>query len=425
MQGAMKKVLAGMLAGMLWVSFIPATAETIEAEAVRGGPATTDERSPEAEFSEEEPEESEEAEENNDEEWVACNGETVDYVYQGETMIEQKDGSLEIEAAPFDIYQFTGPRAFGCNVFTFLDAKRKVISACGFPESPKTVPVCICPKGTAYLVVPADDVVVWDWDDLGIGDEEETKEHVEETTEEKEPILWKRNTRGTLSVMGDSISTFLGYLPEGNTEYYDGTVCGVSSADKMWWGIVAKEMGYRISTINAWSGSRVTTTESVQSAMCMARTGQLAENGEPDIIIILAGINDFIRARPLGTWAGKSDIPTDGTRFREAYAMMLDKIQRNYPLAQVYCCTLPACEWDARLDGLENNAGQYLHEFNEAIREIAAILNCGVIELNACGINRYNMETYLGDYYPDNQTGLHPNARGQELMARKIIQSLR
>jgi lysophospholipase L1-like esterase len=134
---------------------------------------------------------------------------------------------------------------------------------------------------------------------------------------------------------------------------------------------------------------------------------------------------------PLGTWAGHADIPTTGTTFRDAYAMMLNKIHANYPLAKVYCCTLANLERDLEQGSLEHRPSgeitqdtQWLHEFNEAIRQIAPIMNCTVIEVESCGINQFNMATYMGDYNSGTGSGLHPNAAGHALIAARILNSL-
>ena len=47
-----------------------------------------------------------------------------------------------------------------------------------------------------------------------------------------------------------------------------------------------------------------------------------------------------------------------------------------------------------------------------------------VVELDDFGITRDNLQSYVGDYIERTGTGLHPNAAGQELIARKIIQAL-
>lgn len=347
--------------------------------------------------------------------WQNCAGTFADYVYQADVEYEREAGSKEFAASPFDIFRLVdGTNAHANNVFTAFDSENNILGYVRFDEAGQNDIYFICPKGTVKVAIAGARVAA------GLG-----------TTATM--TIQKRKTNGKkLSVMGDSISSYLNFLPEGNAAYYEWGNRGVPSASYLWWGIVAREKGYAISTINSWSGSRVSnTTSNPFPAMCMTRTENLGENGDPDIIIIYGGVNDYMNEVSLGTWAGRADIPTTGTTFRDAYAMMLNKIHANYPLAKIYCCTLANLERDLEQGSLEHRPSgeitqntQWLHEFNEAIRQIAPIMNCTVIEVESCGINQYNMATYMGDYSSSSGGGLHPNAEGHKLFAQRILNSL-
>ena len=91
------------------------------------------------------------------------------------------------------------------------------------------------------------------------------------------------------------------------------------------------ELGMQLCVNNSWSGSRVTTTNGTAGAGCMDRCQNLHTSAhEPDIIVVYMGINDFNRGIPLGTYDGKSSIPSETATFREAYGIMLDKILTRY-----------------------------------------------------------------------------------------------
>ena len=89
------------------------------------------------------------------------------------------------------------------------------------------------------------------------------------------------------------------------------------------------------------------------------------------------------------------------------------------------CCTLTSCERELKIEKLDKLYKQYLHEFNSAIRETAQMFDCRIIDLNACGINSYNMNVYMGDYTAADGAGLHPNAAGQRLIADTVLRVLR
>lgn len=343
-------------------------------------------------------------------EWENCAGSFVGYVYQAQTYFERENGSKEFAANPFDIFRLVdGKNAAKNNAFTAFDSEGNVIGYSQFADADQPDLYFICPKGTVKVAVAGARLAA------GWG------------TCATMTIQRRKLTGKKISVMGDSISTYRNFIPDGNAVYYEWGNRGVPTAAYLWWGVVAREMGFDISTVNAWSGSQVSNTggATATSSMCMARTANLADRGTPDVIVIYGGVNDYMHEVALGTWAGKADIPTTGDNFRKAYAMMLNKIHANYPLAKVYCCTLANLERDTVPGSLENRGGQWLHEFNSAIREIAPIMNCSVIEVESCGINQYNMATYMGDYNGGTGSGLHPNAAGHALIAQRILKSLR
>lgn len=216
-----------------------------------------------------------------------------------------------------------------------------------------------------------------------------------------------------ISILGDSISTFAGYIPEGNATYYPtGTV---QSVEDTWWKKLINALGLELDINNSWSGSRVTTTAGETSAGCMSRCQNL---GDPDVIIIWMGINDFNNEVALGTYDGKSAVPSNTTTFREAYAIMLDKVLTAYPRAEIWACTLPQCERNGTTGFPEiNGNGISLLDFNIAIEELARAFGVKVLDHNRCGLTYQNMSVYN----PDN---LHPNKYGHSLIANNDIRQM-
>ncbi|MBR5298784.1 MAG: hypothetical protein IKU36_00885 [Bacteroidales bacterium] len=210
----------------------------------------------------------------------------------------------------------------------------------------------------------------------------------------------------TLSILGDSISTFSGYIPEGNVTYYpSGTVQYVSDT---WWYKFMTALGMTLNTNNSWSGSKV--SGSAASAGCGDRATSLGTT--PDVIIIWMGINDFNNEVPLGTYDGKSAIPEDVTKFREAYGIMLNKVLTAYPTAEVWCCTLPQCERNDPSSVFPeiNGNGVALATFNEAIIELSNAFGVKLLDHNKAGLTYQNMSVY-------NPDELHPNKYGHSLIA--------
>lgn len=215
----------------------------------------------------------------------------------------------------------------------------------------------------------------------------------------------------TLSILGDSISTFSGYIPSGNVTYYPrGTVQLVTDT---WWKKLIDALGMTLNTNNSWSGSRVTTTDGTTSAGCMARCQNLGD--APNVIIVYMGINDFNNEVSVGTYDGKSAIPSDTTTFREAFGIMLNKILSAYKTSEVFVCTLPQCERNSSTGFPEiNENGVSLADYNAAIRELADAFGVKVLEHNKCGLTYQNMSIF-------NPDELHPTKYGHSLIANNDI----
>lgn len=215
------------------------------------------------------------------------------------------------------------------------------------------------------------------------------------------------------SFLGDSVTTYSGYIPSGNETYYPSG--DVNSVDKTWWRKLLNAFGATLGINNSWSGSRVTTTNGETSAGCMTRCQNL---GTPNVIIVFMGCNDFNNNVELGDYHGETALPSDTTKFTEAYAIMLNKILTAYPTAEVYVCTLPQCERTNPTGFPEiNGNGVSLKQYNEAIIELALAFGVNIVDMNKSGLTYQNMPTY-------NPNQLHPNALGHSVMANRAIKDL-
>ena len=234
-----------------------------------------------------------------------------------------------------------------------------------------------------------------------------------------------------ISIYGDSISTYTGWIPSGNAVWYNGSNGGVTSVTQTWWHEVIQAIGLELVVNNSWSGRAVsscrdnTSGHETDAGYKEANVLQL-KNGDvlPEIIIIKMGINDFIDNCELGTYDGSTALPTNPTKFLDAYAMMLNLIMTNYPLAKVYVCTLMACERNSPTGFPEINArGDSIGIWNEGIKKLAHAFGAEVLDHDQCGITYYNLSTYMGDYQTSG-AGLHPNPAGHALIANKTIDQM-
>lgn len=246
-----------------------------------------------------------------------------------------------------------------------------------------------------------------------------------------------KNTQGKIiSILGDSISTFSGWLPSDKQGYSGATYASyyptgtITSVEQMWWKKVINELNLTLGSNCSWSGSRlIGNAASTTSAECAAsnkRIEDLGQNGTPDIIVCYIGINDLqtIYNAEIGTYTTKDAWLQDinPTTLSEAYGLMLSKILKTYPLAEVFCCTLFANRATARdpdqLYPTVNGNGLYLEDVNDMIRNFTNAYGAHLIELGNCGIHWGNLALTTVDGVT------HPNEVGQTLMAKMIKNSI-
>ena len=238
-----------------------------------------------------------------------------------------------------------------------------------------------------------------------------------------------------LSMIGDSISTFEGWsnvapAATGSGKcYYPKPF--LTDVRQTYWMKLCERTGMKLLVNNSYTGSRCANKGNgpVVATGANDRCKQLHKNGiNPDYILINIGTNDFDGMdgsnETMGTWNGRGEnYPANPdsqspTSFREAYAVMLHRLRKNYPLAKIFCCTVPC--GDNKGGGYDefNGAGYNLVEFNDAIREIATAYGAHIVELATSGLDYWTLSTLYGDY-DGNPTGvttykLHPSEAGME-----------
>ncbi|MBO4472640.1 MAG: hypothetical protein J5765_02400 [Clostridia bacterium] len=222
-----------------------------------------------------------------------------------------------------------------------------------------------------------------------------------------------------ISILGDSISTFLGYSEPEGAEFYDNEkklLSDVISHTDTWWGRTIEALGGELLVNNAISGSTVCggpRYEYPSYACSDERTSALDRNGvSPDLIFAYIGTNDWGR----GTRIHESEEPDPTKRdpayfFYPAYDMMLSKLKANYPNAVIYCFT-PAV---SRFTKAPTFAFPYLHggrhieEYVGVIRSLSKKHGCRLVDLYLCA------EPY------ETIDGFHPNVDGMISLADTVI----
>lgn len=159
------------------------------------------------------------------------------------------------------------------------------------------------------------------------------------------------------SVLGDSISTLMGWVPEGWRVHYEGEVHvdGVESPQDTWWGRVIDHFDGRLVANSSFSGSVVEGYGFPAGNSEKRITSLLGAQGEcPDVVLVYMGINDYGwgggRNQVMGGSPSASARPEDLAgeravewvvgpdaldRFASAYRDVLVSIHRLAPSSEV------------------------------------------------------------------------------------------
>lgn len=157
----------------------------------------------------------------------------------------------------------------------------------------------------------------------------------------------KKNRDCTLTILGDSISTFQGYIPAHQDTYYPNLekVPDMQRVEETWWHQLTQRRNIRILKNDSYSGSTVCNhtrdKQPPESAFIYRMTLSLSEAGiageKPDVIVIFGGTNDSWLDREIGE-VKYSDWTQEELRcVLPAYCKLLDYTTKNNPQAAVYC----------------------------------------------------------------------------------------
>ena len=246
------------------------------------------------------------------------------------------------------------------------------------------------------------------WEDFGKEIEEVTGGLINIT----HPLNGKK-----ISILGDSISTFLGTTPSG----YEAPVYPTGDVDtlgKLWWSMLLEETHGILGSANAISGSCITDSN-VSTRPSFINEQRLTSLGSPDVILVFGGTNDFgsTYKRPIGSynWGGTQD----KTVFAQAMTQLCSRLNTLYPNSRIVFMT-PIARRDAGYTfpyKLSGTTG-YLYEYSDTIKKVCDVFNIPVIDLSDCGITYENANLYL---LPDL---IHPKASGMRLISDYVKSAL-
>lgn len=154
-----------------------------------------------------------------------------------------------------------------------------------------------------------------------------------------------------LLILGDSYSTFEGYVPEGYNPYYH-PVYGegqpssdVTRVDQTWWGILCSELGLELVRNDSWSGSTIchtgyNNTDCSKTNSFIFRLERLIsegffENNEIDTVILFGGTNDAWARSPVGELKLSGHTEEDLYSVLPAVGYIIGRLTRVLPKARL------------------------------------------------------------------------------------------
>lgn len=148
-------------------------------------------------------------------------------------------------------------------------------------------------------------------------------------------------SRKSVSILGDSYSTFKGFVtPEKNRTWYS-TVANPEKTDvdkvsQTWWHQLIRNQGYRLVTNNSYSGATICNSGySNNDYSDRSFVTRLKNLGSPDIIYIFGGTNDDWAKSPMGEYKYADWTAADLYQVRPATAYLIASILDYYPGTEV------------------------------------------------------------------------------------------
>lgn len=229
----------------------------------------------------------------------------------------------------------------------------------------------------------------------------------------------------TLSILGDSICTFDGYIPAGYDTWYPKSY--LDDINSTWWIQFLALTGMQLGTNDSWSGSLVSadpdgknnqyiTDRRLSSLMIQDPAGGPAK--APDVILVMGGGNDFSEDITPGTYTGTLVSGAAPSTFAEGFEYLLRSLEIRYPQSQLIVCTVPPMFSDRQDDSnttpKHNDVGLTLEDYNVVVRAAAAAHGIPCVDMDHAGL----VEADLPD-------GIHHNKLGASKMAVFISEYLK
>lgn len=150
-------------------------------------------------------------------------------------------------------------------------------------------------------------------------------------------------------IIGDSYSTFAGFIPDGYATYYSEDALpemGVCRVTDTWWHQVISQLGAKLIRNDSWSGSTVSHAgrggDCSETSSFIARLHKLQKEGffednRIDTVFVFGGTNDSWIDTPLGELKLNNFEKQDLYFVLPAFGYFLKELRNTLPNAAIYC----------------------------------------------------------------------------------------
>ena len=161
----------------------------------------------------------------------------------------------------------------------------------------------------------------------------------------------------SFSIIGDSLSAYTGWIPEGHTSYYntDKNATDVLDVSQMWWYILSSELKMPLLVNGSWMGTTMSTTgykpkdkngtvigppaDMTTTAFTTRAKSLFGENNttsvKPDYIFICGGTNDYRAGSPVGEPKYENWSPEDLKSVLPSFSYLINYIKKYNPHAVI------------------------------------------------------------------------------------------
>lgn len=145
----------------------------------------------------------------------------------------------------------------------------------------------------------------------------------------------------SFGILGDSYSTFAGYITEGNNIYYPRpeAVDDVLNVEQTWWHILMTKNNMRLLANDSFSGATICTdvrpSHVVENAYPARAERTFSGNIQPDYIFLFGGTNDNWLDKTIGQVQYGNWTEDDLKRTLPAFCYVLDYLGKKNPQATI------------------------------------------------------------------------------------------